>query len=314
MQLGVYLHGSSPFSPKETIDDYIDLVNRYEEANIHSIWFADHLIRTPDPNQSPLYETWTLMAGLARETTTMIFGTMVSPVTFRKFGPFAKQVVTTDHLLEGRLILGLGAGWSFKEYPMWGVDLPSTKQRLDTLEEWLEAFNLLFESSEPVDYDGRYVNLKQAYLNPKPVIGAIPLLIGGGGEQVTLKLVAKYGSYSNFGGDRDTIKHKLNVLWNHCDEVGRDRTEITPTTNQALILGKTKDDVEEGIKNYLDRFRTVGRDPPSRDSFADNRLVGTVDEVANQLGELEDIGIDLTVMTINDPHSSELVNELVDSL
>jgi len=314
MQLAVYIHGSSGFSPKETIDDYLSLATHYDSIGVHSLWFADHLIRTPDPNKTALFEAWSLIAGLSRETTDIKFGTMVTPITFRKFGPFVKQLVTVDHLSGGRIIAGLGAGWSYKEYDLFGVDFPSTKDRLDTLEETVQALQMLWSSDDSVDFDGQHVQLQQAYLKPQPVNGRIPILIGGGGERRTLRQVAKYADYSNFGGDLATIEHKLSVLAGHCDQVGRSFDAITPTSNRAIILGKTDAEVEEGITKYLARFKELGHQPPSRDDFATTRLVGTIDEVVSQLGQLEDLGIQLPVLTVNDSRTTELLGDLIDAV
>lgn len=311
MKLGVYLHGSSPFYPKISIEEYIRLAVQYEVLGVHSLWFADHLIRTPDPDQSTLFEAWSLIAGLSRETKSIKFGTMVSPITFRKFGPFVKMVSTVDHLSNGRLILGLGAGWSYKEYNMFGIDFPSVNDRMNLLEETLQALVKLHQQ-DYVDFDGDQIQLSNAYLRPKPKQVPLPILVGGGGEKRTLKLVAKYADYSNFGGDLDTIAHKLNVLSDHCDAVGRPRSDITATTNRAIILGNNQKEIDDSIDAYRQRFKEVGREPPSRDNFRDTRLVGTPDEVLGQVRELEEFGIELINLTVNNRRTEELLVDLFD--
>lgn len=311
MKLGVYIHGSSPFYPTTSIEDYIRLAVQYDMVGVHSLWFADHLIRTPDADKSALFEAWSLMAGLSRETNSIKLGTMVTPITFRSFGPLVKMLTTVDHLSNGRLIVGLGAGWQYKEYDMFGIDFPSVSDRMKKLEETLEALQLL-QQQDQVDYDGEFIQLSNAYLNPKPIHDTFPILIGGGGEKKTLKLVAKYADYSNFGGDLDTIVHKLDVLENHCEDVGRSFAEITPTTNRAIILGRDQDEVDESVGAYRQRFKEVGRQPPSRENFADTRLVGTPNEVIEQVHQLQDVGIQVINLTVNNRRTEELLVNFFD--
>lgn len=314
MKLGVYIHGSSPFAPKVSVDKYISLSKELDQSGYHSLWFADHLIRTPDPNHSPLFETWSLIAALSRETNQIQLGTMVTPVTFREFGVFAKMVSTIDQLSNGRIILGLGTGWHRKEHHMFKIDFPSLKQRFSYLEEFIQALTALWEENNLISFDGKFVKLSDAYLNPKPVRGKIPLLIGGGGEKKTLKLVAKYADYSNFGGIQSEIEHKLEVLTQHCTDQNRNMSEITPTINRAIIMGKTEPEVRDNVDRYLGRMKELGWNLPNREELGKNRLIGTIDEVIAQIDDLSDLGIELVNLTVNDSITEKLLLDLIDRL
>lgn len=310
MKLGIYIHGSSPFNPKENIAEYIKLAKRYENNGFDSLWFADHLIRTPDPNKSGLFESWSLIAGLSMITKNIRFGTLVSPVTFRNIGVFAKTVSTIDHLNQGRTIVGLGNGWFEKEHDMFDIPFGTTKSRMDLLENNIKNLIALWTEKEVNSTD--QIKLKNAYLNPKTVQQPHPpILIGGGGEKRTLKMVAKYAQMSNFGGIIENINHKLSILKNHCQDIGRNFNEIIPTTNRAAIIGLTQDEVEKGIKNYRNRFAELGMKVPTVDNFAKNRLVGTPEQIAEQITELKEIGIKLTILTLNDQTSEKYARKIL---
>lgn len=312
MKLGVYIHGSSPFHPKESFDEYKRLTNYYEHIGIDTLWFADHLIRTPDPNKSGLFETWSLIAGLSTITDKIKFGTMVTPITFRNIGVFAKMISTIDHMSKGRIIVGLGTGWQNKEHNMFDIDFPNLKQRFLMLEDYVKGLLELWMPGDTVEYQSDSINLKDAYLNPQSYQRPHPpILIGGSGEQKTLKLVAQYAQMSNFSGNNEALVHKLSILEKHCEDIGRDFNEITPTTNMAAIIGLTQDEVEEGVRNYRGRFVELGMQAPAIETFAKNRLVGTPEDVNNRVKELEELGIKSVNITINDLKSEQYLSDFV---
>ena len=311
MDLGVYIHGSSPFYPKTDVSDYIQLAKEYDELGFQTLWFADHLIRTPDPNKSSLFETYTLITALSQHTKKIRFGTMVSPIGFRNLGLFAKMISTIDHLSNGRITVGLGTGWHGKEFDMFGIPFPTLKDRFKELERYIQGLKSLW-GEDNVSMESE-IKLENAYLNPKPLQEPHPpILIGGGGEKKTLRLVAKYGQMSNFGGTNENIQHKLQVLKQHCQDAQTDFDKIITTTNMALILGKNPEEVSELISNYRNRFVELGLSPPSVDNFGKNRIVGTKNEVLSRIDGLADIGIKEVNFTINDPKTQENLKILVE--
>ncbi|MHA2169135.1 MAG: LLM class flavin-dependent oxidoreductase [Candidatus Kariarchaeaceae archaeon] len=312
MKLSVYIHGSSPFKPKETVEEYINLATQYENDGFHTLWFADHLIRTPDPNKGPIFETWSLISGLAMVTDNIRFGTLVSPITFRNIGVFAKMVSTIDHLSKGRITVGLGNGWFAREHEMFDIPFGSVGERMDLLKVYVVSLLQLWKGSDEITTNDQTVNLQNAYLNPQPIqVPHPPLLIGGGGEKRTLKWVAQYAQLSNFGGNLDQLEHKIAILKQHCLHVNRDFNTITKTTNRAAIIRDSKDELEQAITTYQNRLRELGMSVPSVETFSQNRLVGNPEAIAEQLKGLKTIGIDEVILTLNDRVSEQLAHELL---
>lgn len=310
MKLGVYIHGSSPFNPKTNVDDYINLAKMYEGYGIDTLWFADHLIRTPDPHKSPLFESWSLITALSMVTEKIRFGTMVTPVTFRNIGLFAKMISTIDHLSNGRITVGLGNGWYQKEHDMFAIPFETTGWRMDMLRHWLEDLLSLWTADAGEIVSGNII--KNAYLNPKPLQQPHPpILIGGAGEKVTLKYVAKYAQMSNFGGSIEDLQHKIGILNNHCEKIGRNIKEITITTNMAAIIGENQAEVDLGVKKYREKLGEMNSNIPSIEDFKRNRLVGTPEEIIGQIELREEIGIDMINLTINDNKSETLAGRLI---
>ncbi len=196
-----------------------------------SLWVMDHLyqIEVVGPREDPMLEAYTLLGALAARTSEIALGTMVTGVTYRNPALLAKIVTTLDIISSGRAILGLGAAWNDDEHAGYGYDFPSAKERLDRLEEALQICRAMFSRAGP-DVRGPPLpdpaGSQQPQADPGP---ASPILIGGGGEKRTLRLVAQYGDACNLFGDPDTVRHKLDVLERHCADVGRDPAEITRT-------------------------------------------------------------------------------------
>ena len=201
-----------------------------EEHGFDSVWVMDHLyqIEMVGPKEDPMLEAYTVLAGIAARTRTARLGTMVTGVTYRNPALLAKIVTTLDVVSSGRAILGIGAAWNDDEHAGYGYDFPPAGERLDRLEEALQICRAMFTEPTP-SFEGRHYRISSVLNNPKPVRGRIPVLIGGGGEKRTLRLVALYGDACNLFGEPDAVRHKLDVLERHCADVGRDPAEITKT-------------------------------------------------------------------------------------
>ncbi len=207
-----------------------DIAVTAEDHGFDSVWVMDHLyqIEMVGPKEDPMLEAYTLLAGLAARTKTARLGTMVTGVTYRNPALLAKIVTTLDVISSGRAILGLGAAWNDDEHAGYGYDFPPAGERLNRLEEALQICRAMFTEATP-SFEGRHYRIQSVLNNPKPVRGRVPVLIGGGGEKRTLRLVAQYGDACNLFGDPDAVRHKLDVLERHCADVGRDPAEITKT-------------------------------------------------------------------------------------
>jgi F420-dependent oxidoreductase-like protein len=214
-----------------------------EEAGFDSFWVMDHYHQIPSvgPDTDPMLEAFTLLAGVAARTHRIKLGAMVTGVTYRNPAFLAKVVTTLDIVSSGRAILGIGAAWNEVESRAYGYAWPSTAERFERLEDALQICRGMF-THERTTFDGSRHSVDGAISVPQPVqTGGPRILIGGMGEQKTLRLVAQYADMWNGFGDPSTVRHKLAVLGEHCRDIGRDRSEIittrlgTPITDPAIV-------------------------------------------------------------------------------
>jgi F420-dependent oxidoreductase-like protein len=214
----------------ELFETIAGIATTAENNGFDSLWVMDHLyqIGMVGPKEDPMLEGYTLLAAIAARTQRAALGTMVTGVTYRNPALLAKIVTTLDVISSGRAILGIGAAWNDDEHAGYGYDFPPVKERMDRLEEALQICRAMFTETAPT-FEGRYYRVKDVLNNPKPIRGRIPILVGGGGEKRTLRLVAQYADACNLFGDPEAVRHKLDVLERHCADVGRDPGEITKT-------------------------------------------------------------------------------------
>ena len=259
-----------------------------EESGFDSVWVMDHLhqIWMVGPETDPMLEGYTLLAGLAARTHRVGLGTMVTGVTYRNPALLAKIVTTLDIVSAGRAILGIGAAWNEAEHLAYGYDFPAVEERFERLEDALNICRLMFSGEPAPVYGGRRQSIAGALNNPKPLRGRIPILIGGGGERRTLRLVAQYADACNLFGDLDTIRHKLNVLERHCADLGRDPADITKTKMTTLVAGRT---VEEARATAEGMSRNRG---DMAAAFLASAVVGDAEAVVEQVAAHREAGLD----------------------
>lgn len=217
-------------APQHTSYEAIREVWRQADAEpaFEHAWLFDHLNPITGSVEGPCLEGWTALAALAAETQRIRLGLMVTGNTYRHPSVLAHIAATLDIISGGRLDFGVGAGWNEYEHTSNTIPLYPPGERIRRFGEACEVWKLLF--TEPVaNFDGRYYQLKEARLEPKPIQKPYPpFVIGGGGEQLTLRVVAQYADIWNFGGpDLELFKHKQTVLKGHCEAIGRDFSEIT---------------------------------------------------------------------------------------
>ena len=199
---------------------------RAEAAGFHSLWVWDHFIQLRRW-QDPLMEGWLMLAFLAAATNTIRLGTLVTGVTYRHPAILVKQASTLDVLSGGRSYFGVGAAWNEREHMAFGVRYPPIAERFEMLEDLLQVAKRVW-SGETGPFDGKHVQLTEQMDNPPPVQRPHPpILIGGGGERKTLRMVAQYGDATHqTTSDPQTMRHKMSVLREHCERLGRDYEEI----------------------------------------------------------------------------------------
>ncbi|WP_018681524.1 TIGR03560 family F420-dependent LLM class oxidoreductase [Actinokineospora enzanensis] len=243
------------FSWETDLADELDAVVRAaDEVGLDTVWVGDHLLQV-DPNSSPeaaMLEAYTTLGYLAARTSRVRLGTMVTGVTYRPAALLIKAVTTLDVLSRGRAWLGIGAGYSEVEARAMGLPLPAAGERFARLGETLELARRMWVGDDSA-FVGRHLSLERPVGNPLPV-GRVPVLIGGMGEGKTLRLVARYADACNLFDIPDggaTLRRKLGVLGEHCDEVGRDVSEIEKTVSTRLNAG-------ESAEGFLERVRGLG--------------------------------------------------------
>lgn len=285
----------------------VDIARAGEESGFDSVFVMDHFYQLRDigPRTEPMLEGYVALAGIAAHTTRVRLGTLVSGVTYRNPAHLAKIVTTLDVLSGGRAILGIGAAWNEEEHRGYGFDFPSTGERLSRLEEALQICRLMFREEAPT-FHGRFYRIEEAVNSPRPVQrGGPPILVGGGGEQRTLKLVAQYADMCNFFGDVAMVRHKLEVLERHCAAIGRDPGTIIKTRLGTALAAPTQGEAERKLKALEGRV-----DPGRRATL----LWGGPERLAEQAQAYLDAGLDGLIFNFYDAYQLEPVRTVGDAL
>ena len=256
-----------PDGPRVLGDEFAQIARRAERAGLYSLWVMDHFfqIGVQGPPEMEMLEGWSALAFAAGVTNHIRLGTMVTGVTYRYPGILVKTATTLDVLSQGRTYFGIGAAWNEEEHKGLGVPFPPLKERFERLEEALQiALQMWAEDQKP--YHGKYYQLERPLNHPQSIQRPHPpILIGGGGEQKTLRLVAQYADACNFFarmGD-DVVKHKMDVLRQHCEQVGRPYEAIEKTTLDTVRItrdGRDNSMTPAAAIEYFARLAALGVD------------------------------------------------------
>ncbi len=275
--------------PVEAYETLTRVARTADEVGFESVWLVDHFHTIPQLSQEVTFECWTTTAAVARDTKRIRVGQLVTCNGYRNPALLAKMASTVDVLSRGRLNFGIGAGWFEHEYRAYGYDYPETSDRLRRLREAVQVILAMWTQEEAV-FEGKYYQVRGAINQPKGVQKPhIPLLIGGSGEKVTLKLVAQYGDACNLTGDLPAIQRKLAVLKQHCASVGRNYESIRRTVTAFCCLGETD---EQAQAKFPIAF--LGR------PVAAGALIGSPRTVRERLTELEEAGVQEVILTFPD--------------
>jgi F420-dependent oxidoreductase-like protein len=300
MEFGIHnpswLYGSDPVAAFEKVKA------KAQWAETHGFtWFSvmDHLIQIGGvgaPDQ-PFMEGWTVLSALAAVTSQIRLATLATAVGYRNPAHLAKIASGVDLISRGRLTFGIGAGWNQAEYRQYGWEFPERPAvRIRQLEEAVRLILMMW--TEPrTTFHGKYFHAQAAILEPKPVQKPHPpVMIAGGGENLTLRVVARVGDACNLTVEIDQLEHKLEVLRRHCDDVGRDYAAIEKTSLLSILLAR--DDAQVAAK----RERLSARGPL-------RGLTGTVSEAIDLIGRYQKAGVDLLINSDyrNDQETHELM-------
>jgi len=272
-----------------------EIARAAEAAGFSSLWVMDHMMQIPQvgPEWSDLPEAYTTLAFLAGATRRIRLGTLVTGAGYRNPALLGKMIATLDVLSGGRANAGLGAGWFERETKAYGWDVPTTEQRLDRLEDILQMLPLLWGPGSP-SFEGKTFSVPEAICYPRPLQEHIPILVGGGGEKRTLRLVAEYADATNLMGDAATISHKLSVLHRHCAKVDRDPETILVSHFGNALLAADESDLQ----------RRVGALKPnglSGAQFAASVNAGVVDDHVGRFRELAEAGVQEAIVSLAGP-------------
>jgi alkanesulfonate monooxygenase SsuD/methylene tetrahydromethanopterin reductase-like flavin-dependent oxidoreductase (luciferase family) len=250
-----------------------------------------------------MLEGWLALAAWAQATSRIRIGLMVGANTFREPALTAKMATTLDHISHGRATLGIGGAWFEEEHEAFGLEFGSGfPERLRWLGEALPVLRGMLHGERPTARGDHY-HARDVRNDPLPVQRRLPLLIGGGGEQVTLKLVAEYGDANNVGGGIERVRHKEEVLLRHCEAVGRDPSEIERTSGLGVVV--IRDSREEARKVAEEIFARNGRAQPW-----ENQPVGTPEDVTAFLAPYLEIGYHHLVAGFPSPYDEESMTRL----
>jgi F420-dependent oxidoreductase-like protein len=294
--------------PVEKFETMVGCAKEAEQAGFDAIWLYDHFHTVPIAQLETTFECWTSMAALARETRAIKLGQMVTCNSYRPPSLLAKMASGVDVMSGGRLILGIGAGWYENEYTAYGFDYPETPERLRMLRESLQVIKAMW-TQDRAEFEGKYYRLRGAINEPKPLQKPHPpIWIGGGGEKVTLKLVAQYGDACNFNADVATVRHKLKVLREHCETVERDYDSVTKTVEFYTILG----DKREVDRVVADTARRTGVDEGFIRSW--HPLAGNAERIAQIIGEYAEAGIEYFIVNVPNAFEGGVISRFAEEV
>ena len=280
--------------PEQQWDTIIEASARIEKLNYASVWVYDHFHTVPSPTQDPTFECWSLMAALSQVTENVRIGQMCTCNSYRNPAYLTKVASTIDSMSGGRLEFAIGAGWYDQEYKAYGYDYPSAGVRLKMLEEALQIY-IAMTTQDKASFEGDYYKIKDAINQPKPLQKPYPpLWVCGGGEKVTLKLLAKYGDYGNWDVDVEGFVHKSKILKTHCEEQNRNYSDIKKTLHTNVIIGNNQKDLDAKINKIVD----VTGIP--KEMYIDRPLVGVKEKVFDTIDEFSSVECEYLIAYIPD--------------
>jgi F420-dependent oxidoreductase-like protein len=282
-------------------DKIVAIAESAEDSGFSSLSVMDHLHQIPPvgPPENYMFDGNTILAGVAARTSKLTLGTLVGGVTYRNPALLAKITTTLDVISGGRAWLGLGAAWFEAEHEAYGFEFPPLGRRFEYLEESLQIVRAMF-TQQQASFEGEHFRVRDAYNNPKPIRGDIPIMVGGSGERKTLRMVAQYADGCNlFAADPDRARHLLGVLEGHCERLGRDPAEITKTAMGSYVIADTKEAAEAKMRGFVEQ----GLMPEQRVEMTLAADADTVGEHASSLKEAGIEGMTTSIPDVFDPES-----------
>jgi alkanesulfonate monooxygenase SsuD/methylene tetrahydromethanopterin reductase-like flavin-dependent oxidoreductase (luciferase family) len=303
LKLGILLWNQATDWP-----GYIDAAKRIDGLGYDHFWAWDHLYAIFGDPYQPIYEGWTSLAAVATATKKMQVGLLVGANTFRNPGLVAKMATTLDHLSSGRAILGIGGAWFELEHTAHGIEFGSGfGERLTWLDEAVGAMRDVLDGKSVTSSPGGRYRFRDLRHQPLPVQRRLPIMIGGSGEKKTLRTVAKYADMWNAMGTPEKLAHKVQVLRDHCEAVGRDIAEIEFTLGIKATIRDSAKEADRVWKSAMEHNRT----PLSRVESDDTFWNGTPEQLAEKLGPYVELGFHTVISEQPAPYDTETLERLM---
>jgi F420-dependent oxidoreductase-like protein len=292
-------------TPAQLFPSVIAQAQAAEAAGFDRVLLMDHFYQLPmlGAHDEPMLECYVALAAIAQHTTTVQLSSLVTGNTYRHPTLLAKEITALDHVSGGRATLGIGAGWFEREHDSLGFEFGTFTDRFEKLEEALQII-LPMLRGETVSFKGKHYTVNEAVNSPAP-LSKIPVLIGGGGEKKTLRMVAQYGDESNIGSPNSEVAHKLDVLAEHCERLGRDRSEIKVTKILACCIAPTTAEAEADLKAMA---AAKGWGDEVVEMAKTVLVYGDADTVGEQLADIMATGVDgMTISLPSNGHNTERI-------
>jgi alkanesulfonate monooxygenase SsuD/methylene tetrahydromethanopterin reductase-like flavin-dependent oxidoreductase (luciferase family) len=296
------------WSQASTWPDFVDAAKRVDLLGYDHLWTWDHIYAIFGDPYQPIFEGWMTLGALAMATERTRLGLLVGANTFRNPGLTVKEAETLDHISNGRAILGIGGAWFELEHKAHGIDFGSGfGQRLDWLDEAVAAMRGVLDGTSVTSPPGGRYAFDDLRHQPLPIQRKLPIMIGGSGERKTLRTVARYADMWNAMGPLEVMAHKVDVLRRHCDEVGRDISEIEFTLGVKFTLRNSKEEADRVWKANMEHNRTPMSEVEDDDTFWN----GSPEQMAEKLRPYVDLGFRTVISEQPAPYDVETFERFI---
>lgn len=276
-------------------DDILAVARTAEEAGFEAVFRSDHYASFPGEVGQRTTDCWTTLAGLARDTSRIRFGSLVSPMTFRVPGSFAKQVATVDEMSGGRLEVGVGAGWNALEHGELGIPYPSDKVRVDILEETLRLFHGLWEEPDGWTMDGEHIKVLGSRFRPRD--RRPPIVVGGSGRPRSVRLAATYADEHNLSSATPQLARDVNAALDAaCAKVGRDPRTLVRSAMTGVLVGRDAEDLASRTRAQLAMLGADADDATWLEERRDRWAMGVAADARARVAALEEAGIERVML------------------
>jgi F420-dependent oxidoreductase-like protein len=309
-----------------TYAEQLAIVQRAESVGFESFFRSDHYQSFPGPSGEPTTDAWAVLAGLARETSKITLGTLVSPVTFRSVGNLAKVVTTVDEMSGGRVEFGLGAGWNEPEHRQLGLPFPPIKERADLMEEQFAVLHGLWGEPDGWSFEGRHVTIADAEFHPKPVArpgrptfangAARPrLLTGGEGSPRSLRIAARYADEFNLSSSSpDKAVTTYAELVAACEAIGRDPATMGRSVMAGVLIGRDEGELARRKGELLAAFGNESGGDDWFDARVPRWVLGTPDQARAMVGRFAAAGAERIMLQDFVPRDLDMIDLMAEVL